>query len=167
MRLLNVYKETITDGVGLRYSIYLSGCSHHCPGCHNPESWDAEAGIPFSSSVLADIIREIRANPLLDGITVSGGDPFYHPEELFGLLASLKEQTKMSIWCYTGYTIEYILAHEEYARCLQYIDVLVDGRFVENLVDPTLNFRGSSNQRIFKIPNEGEISLSTITELYR
>lgn len=165
MRLLNVYKETITDGVGLRYAIYLSGCLHHCSGCHNPESWDANNGIQLSDFVLEQMIEEIKDNPLLDGITISGGDPFYNPKGLLHLLISLKEGTRLNIWCYTGYTIEYILAHEEYARCLEYIDVLVDGPFVKQLYDPTLLFRGSSNQRVLKIPKTGEISLETITSL--
>lgn len=163
MRLLNVYKETITDGPGLRYSIYLSGCSHHCPGCHNPESWDPLAGIPLSDAVLNDIIREIRANPLLDGITVSGGDPFYNPEELYPLLRRLKEETKLNLWCYTGYTIEDILSHEDMARSLAYIDVLVDGRFVQSLADPHLRFRGSSNQRLIRIPHDRAITMETIS----
>ena len=73
MRLLNVYRESISDGPGLRYSIYLAGCRHACPGCHNPESWSAESGIPLTEEVLSDMITEIRSNSLLDGITVSGG----------------------------------------------------------------------------------------------
>ena len=106
MRLLNIYRETITDGAGLRYSIYLSGCSHACPGCHNPESWDANGGIFMTEAILADIISDIKSNPLLDGITISGGDPFFNPEELLVLLRRLKEETGLNIWCYTGYTIE-------------------------------------------------------------
>ena len=162
MRLLNVYKENITDGPGLRYSIYLAGCSHACPGCHNPESWSPEGGILLSERVLEDIIAEIRANPLLDGITVSGGDPFYDPEALTRLLARLKAETGMNIWCYTGFTIEYLLRSEVHRPALEYIDVLVDGPFVESLLDPRLSFRGSSNQRLIEIDHTQPLSTEAI-----
>ena len=152
MRLLNIYRETITDGAGLRFSIYLSGCSHACPGCHNPESWDANGGIFMTEAILADIISDIKSNPLLDGITISGGDPFFNPEELLVLLRRLKEETGLNIWCYTGYTIEYLLKHEKYRAPLEYIDVFVDGPFVQSLFDPSLSFRGSSNQRLIRNP---------------
>lgn len=154
MNLLNVYRETITDGAGLRYAIYLAGCSHACPGCHNPESWDPTAGIPLSEAMIQDIANEINRNPLLDGITISGGDPFYYPEDLLRLARYLKEATGLNIWCYTGYTIEFLLRHPRYKAPLQYIDVLVDGPFVQKLFDPTLAFRGSSNQRLIKQPYE-------------
>lgn len=153
MNLLNVYRETITDGVGLRYSIYLAGCKHACIGCHNPESWNPQAGTKLDEATLNRIIREINSNPLLDGITISGGDPFYYPEELLVLVQRLKRETSLNIWCYTGYTIEYIQRHANYRAVLRYIDVLVDGPFVQSLFDPQLPFRGSSNQRIIYNPS--------------
>lgn len=151
MRLINVYPETISDGSGLRYSIYLAGCHHACPGCHNPESWDPQAGIPLTEELLEDIIRQIEHNPLLDGITLSGGDPFYDPEELLWLVKRLKERTGMNVWCYTGFTIEYLVRHEPYRSVLDYIDTLVDGPYVAALRDPKLKFRGSQNQRIIQV----------------
>lgn len=151
MNLLNVYKETISDGPGLRYAIYLAGCTHACPGCHNPRSWDPEAGIPLTEAMVQDMVRDIVSNPLLDGVTISGGDPFYDPEGLLWLLRLLREGTGgMNLWCYTGYTIEELLASPRLRAPLAYIDVLIDGRYVAALHDPHLAWRGSSNQRILR-----------------
>lgn len=147
MRLLGVYHETMSDGPGLRCAIYLSGCRHRCLGCHNPSSWDPNAGVELTPDILEELILRIQSNPLLDGITVSGGDPFYNPEELADLLRVLKQRTNMNLWCYTGYTIEYLLKDKRYYEALKYIDVLVDGPFVQALYDPSLLFVGSSNQR--------------------
>lgn len=151
MRLLNRYKETITDGPGLRYSIYLAGCRHACPGCHNPMSWNAHGGILLDEGILSDIISEINENPLLDGITISGGDPFYDPEELERLLKCLKEQTHQEILVYTGFTLEVLEAIEAFRKPLKYIDILIDGPYVDSLRDVSLSFRGSRNQRIINL----------------
>lgn len=154
MNILYIYKETISDGPGLRYAIYTAGCRHGCIGCHNMQSWNPYEGLPLTSAWLREIVQEIKANPLLDGITLSGGDPFYNPIELAELLATLKAETALNIWCYTGYTIEEIVDDTNLQAPLPYIDTLVEGRFIETLRDPLLDWRGSSNQRIIHHPKD-------------
>ena len=168
IHLLYTYPETIVDGDGIRYSIYLAGCRHRCKGCHNPESWDPAAGSELTDEKLASIIREINANPLLDGVTFSGGDPFFSPQDFLPVIRQVKEQTGLNVWCYTGYLFDKELLSESRARCevtdemLSMIDVLVDGEFKQELKDITLKFRGSSNQRIIDVQKSlqsGEVVL--------
>lgn len=151
MRLLRTYRSTISDGPGLRYAIYLAGCRHACKGCHNPLSWDPSNGIELSESVLDTLVQEILSDPLLDGITISGGDPFYNPRELLSLLRHIGTRISLPIWVYTGYTIEEVARDPVMSRALPYIDTLVDGRFVRSLYDPYLEWRGSANQRIIRV----------------
>lgn len=151
LHYLYTYPETIVDGEGIRYSIYLAGCRHHCKGCHNKASWNPQAGSLLTQQKVDEIINEINANPLLDGITFSGGDPFYNPEEFLPLIKTIKERTNMNIWCYTGYTYEQLMNMKVCREILQLVDVLVDGKFIEDLYSPYLEFRGSSNQRIIKL----------------
>lgn len=150
LRILGTYKETVVDGEGLRYSIYFAGCTHACKGCHNKENWCPDNGTLITEEYLDKIINEINSNPLLDGITLSGGDPLYNPEEMLEVVKYLKEKTKINIWLYTGYTIEELRKDNKRMAVLEYIDTLVDGKFVQELYDPLLKFRGSSNQRIIR-----------------
>ena len=109
LHYLYTYPETIVDGDGIRFSIYLSGCRHHCRGCHNPESWNPASGHPLTREKIEEFIEAINSNPLLDGITFSGGDPFYSPEDFLPLIKEFSERTGQNIWCYTGYTYEELL----------------------------------------------------------
>ena len=153
MNYLYTYSETIVDGDGIRYSIYLAGCRHRCKGCHNPESWNPCAGQELTQERLDEIIDEINSNPLLDGVTFSGGDPFYNPQEFGPILKAVRERTDGNIWCYTGYTYEQLMANPVCKELLLYIDVLVDGKFEQKNYSPYLEFRGSSNQRILTLSN--------------
>ena len=151
LHLLSTYPETIVDGEGIRYSIYLAGCSHHCVGCHNPESWNPRAGELLTEERIQSIIREIKANPLLDGVTFSGGDPFYQVEECIEIAKYIKSK-KMNIWCYTGFTYETLIKlakdNPKIIEFLKLIDVLVDGPFILEKKSLDCVFRGSTNQRI-------------------
>ena len=151
LHYLYTYPETIVDGDGIRFSIYLSGCRHHCRGCHNPESWNPASGHPLTREKIEEFIEAINSNPLLDGITFSGGDPFYSPEDFLPLIKEFSERTGQNIWCYTGYTFEALLRNPRQAKLLEYIDVLVDGKFQKDLRDEELYFRGSSNQRLIDV----------------
>lgn len=152
--LIGTYPETILDGEGIRYSIYLAGCAHHCKGCHNPESWNPLHGTPLTTNEIDRILSEIADNPLLDGVTFSGGDPFFNPEEFLPLLQRVKEETGHNIWCYTGYCYEEIIQQPKLRALLYYIDTLVDGPFMEELFSPYLDFHGSKNQRVLQIDRQ-------------
>lgn len=145
LNILDIIRGTTVDGPGFRTSIYLAGCSHHCPGCHNPQSWNADAGTPMSLSEIMDIVREEDFN-----VTLTGGDPLFNPERVIPL-AKMIHDAGYTIWLYTGYTYEEILADEQRRPILPYLEAIVDGRFIENLRDTDLQFRGSSNQRIIRL----------------
>lgn len=154
MNYISIIDETITDGTGLRTSIYVSGCNHHCNGCHNPQTWSFEAGEPLTKELIELLIQNIKNNPLLNGVTFSGGDPLEvgNAESLLDFLKMFK-CAGINVWCYTGYIYEDLLDMPVQRECLKYIDVLVDGPFIKELKDPDLIFRGSSNQRIIKLVN--------------
>lgn len=147
IRILDIIEETMADGPGLRTSIYCAGCAHHCPGCHNPQSWDFRGGREMSVDELLDIIKADE----FSNVTFSGGDPLYQVEAFTELARRIKEETSKNIWCYTGFTYEEILADPRLSMILPYIDTLVDGPFIQELRDPELHFRGSSNQRLIHL----------------
>jgi len=155
MRYLSIINETITDGDGMRTSIYVSGCSHQCHGCHNPQTWDSKNGTKITPEFIDELIIKIKQNPLLSGVTFTGGDPLDddNAEDLLWILKKFKA-AGINVWCYTGYVIEDLLVLYPQRECLLYIDVLVDGPFEEDLKDPDLVFIGSSNQRIIRLLGE-------------
>ena len=147
IRILDILEETMADGPGLRTSIYCAGCAHHCHGCHNPQSWDFKGGYEVTVDELLEVIKADE----FANVTFSGGDPFYQVEAFTELARRIKEETGKTIWCYTGFTYEEIQADPRLSQMLPYLDVLVDGPYVEALRDTDLRFRGSSNQRIIEL----------------
>lgn len=143
--VLDIRRGTSVDGPGLRTSIYLAGCTHSCPGCHNPESWDPDGGIRMTLDELLAVIEEEDFD-----VTLSGGDPLMHPESTGALVDAIAGMGK-KVWVYTGYTYEQILASPRLRTAVSHAEAIVEGPFIEALRDPDLRFRGSSNQRIIHI----------------
>ncbi len=142
--------DSIVDGPGLRYSVFVQGCPHHCPGCHNPKSHPFEGGKLMDTEELA---RRITENPLLDGLTLSGGEPMCQPLPC-RTLADWAHGHGLNVWCYTGYTFDQLLAEGDPARLhlLEAVDVLVDGPFLLDRRSLALLYRGSDNQRLIDVP---------------
>ena len=159
MNYAEIKKFDIANGLGIRVSLFVSGCTHHCKNCFNSIAWDFNYGKEFTKEVEYSIIKMLN-NPSVSGLTLLGGEPM-EPVNQEGLIDFLrrvkKEVPNKNIWCYTGYTLEHDLltgrAHTPITEeILSYIDVLVDGKYVEELKSLMLKFRGSSNQRIINIP---------------
>ena len=148
LSILDIVEDTMVDGPGFRTTIYCAGCPNHCPGCHNPQSWDINNGHLVSTD---DIMKVIEADPFAN-VTFSGGDPMFQPEGFTELAEAIRQRTKKTIWCYTGFRYEDLLSHPARRRLLELVDVLVDGPYIERLRSEELIFRGSSNQRLIDVP---------------
>lgn len=158
MNYCNIKRRDIADGIGVRVTLFVSGCTHHCKGCFQPETWDFDYGQSFDAEAEQVIFTELKQS-FVNGLTLLGGEPF-EPENQRGLLPFLRTVKARfpdkTVWAYSGYTWEE-LTGESRARCettdemLSLIDVLVDGEFLEEQKDITLRFRGSSNQRILDV----------------
>ena len=160
IRIAGTVNDSIVDGPGYRYTIFAQGCPHHCPGCHNPQSHDFEGGRTVDTET---ILRQVRENPLLDGITLSGGEPFCQPEACRALAEAARD-LGLSVWCYTGYTWEKLMQEADPARLalLDAVDVLVDGPFILAQKSLELKFCGSRNQRLIdvkKTRKNGQVTL--------
>lgn len=150
----------IANGEGIRVSLFVSGCTHHCKNCFNSETWDFNYGKPFDEEAENTIIDNLELE-YVDGLSLLGGEPF-EPSNQQALLPFLRrvksEFPNKKIWCYTGYLFDKELQNDSRARCeytdemLSLIDVIVDGEFKQELYDISLSFRGSSNQRIIDVP---------------
>ena len=155
MKMAGFYDESISNGIGWRAVLFVSGCPHNCPGCHNKEAQNFNYGKEFNSK---EIIEKIKDNSILKGITISGGEPLCKEniKEVLQFIKDVKEvKPNFNIWCYSGYTLDELVARNDETtnETLKEIDVLVDGEYVESKKDPTLKFRGSSNQRIVDVKN--------------
>lgn len=159
MNYAAIKKHDVANGPGVRVSLFVSGCTHHCPDCFNQETWDFNYGKPFDSDVMNEILEALEPS-FIHGLTLLGGEPFEYKNQQ-GVLPLLKEikqrYPNKDIWCFSGYLFDKeILGNmvnklPETKEMLSYIDVLVDGEFEKDKKDLTLRFRGSSNQRIIKV----------------
>jgi anaerobic ribonucleoside-triphosphate reductase activating protein len=165
LRIAGIIEESIVDGPGIRLVVFGQGCPHHCPGCHNPDTHSFEGGNLFP---IAKILQMLDSNPLLDGITLSGGEPFSQAAG-FAQLAQAAQEKGLQVMTYTGYTYEELLTSigekSDWALLLQHSDLLVDGPFELAKRNLLLRFRGSENQRIINVPEslkQGKVILSDI-----
>lgn len=149
MNYHNITKDDMLNGDGLRVVLWVSGCSHGCIGCHNRITWDPDGGLLFDDAAKEELFYELEKD-YISGLTLSGGDPLFpgNRESIASLVKEVKEKyPDKTIWLYTGYTWEDIST----LPLLQYVDILVDGKFVESLKDAKLHWRGSSNQRVIDV----------------
>ncbi len=163
LRISGIVKESIVDGPGFRYVIFTQGCPHNCKNCHNPETHDCAGGKIIN---INELIADIRKNPLLKGITLSGGEPFLQCKTLSNFINKMQDVSNLDFIVYTGFTFEYLVSNSNennnYIDLLNSADVLIDGKFEENLMDSSLLFRGSSNQRSINLKeslNSNEVIL--------
>lgn len=161
MNYHNITYPDMNNGEGLRVVLWLSGCSHHCKGCQNPQTWSPDSGILFDENAFNELFNELEKD-YISGITLTGGDPLYiaNLSEVYGICSFIKRHyPEKTIWIYTGYTWEEIFEsfgensyrNDERQLILKYCDVLVDGKYKEELRDVSLHWVGSSNQRVIDV----------------
>ncbi|HTX78755.1 MAG TPA: anaerobic ribonucleoside-triphosphate reductase activating protein [Longilinea sp.] len=149
VQLAGIADESVTDGPGVRIAIFFQGCRHHCAGCHNPQTWDFDGGSAYE---VGDLLRQLPDTPLIQGVTLSGGDPFYQPLAAARIAEEFHARGK-DVWAYTGFVWEDLVQKNDAARLevIRRCDVLVDGPFVQALRRPALQYRGSANQRLIRV----------------
>ncbi|MGL4790930.1 MAG: anaerobic ribonucleoside-triphosphate reductase activating protein [Anaerotignaceae bacterium] len=147
IRISSVVNDSIVDGVGFRLAVFTQGCTHNCEGCHNQHTHDLKGGKLVDVESIVELMRE---NPLLDGITITGGEPFLQSEQC-GYLAKMAHSLNLNVWTYTGYTYEELMTNEAFKPLLDNTDILIDGKFQQELRTLELRFKGSKNQRIIDL----------------
>ncbi|MCQ2554488.1 MAG: anaerobic ribonucleoside-triphosphate reductase activating protein [Clostridia bacterium] len=166
VRIAGIIRESIVDGPGFRFVVFSQGCAHGCYKCQNPESWDFSGGYDCD---ISKILKAIDENPLLDGVTFSGGDPVYQAEAFYDLATEIKKR-KLSVMLYTGFTFEELIERsreDEYVmKLLMNTDLLCDGLYMDELRDLTLLFRGSKNQRIIDVQKSLKEGRAVLDERY-
>lgn len=150
MRYGQIRKYDVANGPGIRTSVFVTGCTHHCPQCFNEEYQDFQAGTLWTQKETETLLSYL-ALPEVEGLTLLGGEPFQNTDGLIPLVKSIRQHSQKSIWIYSGYTWEQILSQPEQYELLRHCDVLVDGLFIAAQKDLRLRFRGSANQRIIDI----------------
>ena len=153
MNYAAIKKYDIADGEGVRVSLFVSGCTHHCKGCFQPETWSFDYGNPFDETVEDEIMKALEPD-YIAGLTLLGGEPMEseNAKRLYPFVKRVRETyPSKNVWCYSGYLFEELVEREECRRLLELIDVLVDGEFVEEQKNIALQFRGSENQRIIDV----------------
>jgi len=149
VQIAGIVNESVTDGPGLRTTLFFQGCRHACQGCHNPQTWSFMGGDQFE---IEDLIGRLPFSPLIKGVTLSGGDPFYQPHAAAEIASEYKKRGK-DVWAYTGFIWEELLAddNKDTQVLIRNCDVLVDGPYISSLAAFNLPFRGSSNQRLIDV----------------
>lgn len=162
LRISGIANESVVDGPGIRATVFFQGCQHACPGCHNPETWDLKGGIEIT---VADLIPLLKLNPLITGVTFSGGEPFLQAGPA-AVLGRILTEMGLTLWVYTGFTWDNLLTagnRPGFKELLEIVDVVIDGLFIEKLQDRRLVFKGSRNQRI--IDAKASLNTGRIVEL--
>ncbi|MBQ8514222.1 MAG: anaerobic ribonucleoside-triphosphate reductase activating protein [Ruminococcus sp.] len=148
IRIAGIVNDSIVDGPGFRFTIFTQGCPHRCPGCHNPQTHDFDGGTEITPE---ELLEKIKANPLLSGVTFSGGEPFAQAGVLASLARDIHALGGLDVITYTGYTVEQLLEgfdqNPAWKALLEETDILIDGPFLEGSKSYEIRFRGSSNQR--------------------
>lgn len=161
VQVAGIVNESVTDGVGFRTTIFFQGCNHHCLGCHNPHTWAFDGGNEFE---VEELISQIPYSPLIKGITLSGGDPFFQPQAASLIARDCKTHEK-DVWAYTGFTWEQLMGEGDADKLelLKACDFLVDGPYEQSLMCFDLPFRGSSNQRLIAV--QDSLRVGSIVEI--
>lgn len=156
-----IRKYDVANGEGIRTSIFVTGCNHHCKGCFNEEYQDFDFGDKWTDKETREVIEDLKL-PEVSGLTLIGGEPMEHPRELKEIVEKIKSEVDKTIWIYSGFTYEKILEDEDKLALLKECDILVDGLFIEKELDLSLRFRGSRNQRVIDIQKSlanGEVTI--------
>lgn len=162
IRISSVVNDSIVDGKGIRLAVFTQGCIHNCQGCHNPQTHDLNGGEEVDVKKIIELIKE---NPLLDGITLTGGEPFLQAEQS-AKIAEAAHSLGLNVWTYTGFTYEEIMAshNDDFIGLLKETDVLIDGKFILSERSLELKFKGSKNQRIIDVKKT--LESGEVTQLF-
>lgn len=164
MNYHNIEKNSMLNGEGVRHILWVSGCEHKCPSCHNPQTWNYKSGIPYDKEAHIELL-ECLSDQFIDGLTLSGGECLapQNVEEMYSIVSDIKfHYPDLNIWIYSGFTFEQIIKNEKQLKVLKMCNVLVDGKFEVDKFDKYLHWKGSSNQRVIDIQQsltKGEVVL--------